>query len=145
MEWTLNFDASITRNPGGQMSYGFEVRADNGDILARESGPVEGFTDHATRTVNTAELSALLAGLEAVAALESETPEAVRVYGDSKLAVNLANGRWKTKKPHLARLAARVRDVIWVIRSCGVTLTVEWVPREQNARADALAGGVVRV
>jgi probable phosphoglycerate mutase len=43
-------------------------------------------------------------------------------------------GRWKIKHPDMQNLAAQARSII-----AARTVTFEWIPREQNARADAAA------
>jgi probable phosphoglycerate mutase len=53
---------------------------------------------------------------------------------DSKLVVEQMSGRWKIKHPDMAVLAAKAKDVIG-----NRAVTYEWVPRLQNALADAAA------
>ena len=83
------------------------------------------------RTNNEAEYEALLRLLEearrrGVAELE--------VCGDSRLVVCQVNRQWKINLPHLRELASRA----WELME-GMKVTLRWVPREQNARADALS------
>jgi ribonuclease HI len=44
------------------------------------------------------------------------------------------SGRWKIKHPAMADLAAEARAELQ-----GVPVRFEWIPRERNSRADALA------
>lgn len=81
---------------------------------------------------NVAEYRGLIEGLEM--ALQIAPGASVLVRMDSKLVVEQMSGRWKIKHPDMQTLAARARDLIR-----GHQVTFEWVPRENNARADAAA------
>lgn len=137
MDWVLHFDGGVTVNPGGVMTYGFHLDTADGDRLAEGGGKVPGFAPD-TRTNNTAELYALLMGLRAALAVQAEPPATLRVFGDSRLAVNAATGRYRMQKPHLRELAELVWEELAAVRRAGVAVEVEWVPRAENARADAL-------
>ena len=58
----------------------------------------------------------------------------LHVKMDSKLVVEQMSGRWKIKHPDMRELA---REAWEILRDHPVTF--EWVPRADNARADALA------
>jgi ribonuclease HI len=84
---------------------------------------------HATN--NVAEYRALLLGLERAAALGASE---VEIVNDSELVARQVAGQYKVKQEHLKPLHAQALDALaefesWSIRS---------VPREGNARADAL-------
>ena len=83
-------------------------------------------------TNNVAEYNGLLAGL--IRAYEIDPGALVHVRMDSKLVVEQMTGRWKIKHPDMAQLAAQAREVIG-----NRAVTYEWVPRLQNALADAAA------
>lgn len=83
-------------------------------------------------TNNVAEYRGLLAGLTAARELGATEVEA-RL--DSKLVVEQMSGRWKIKQPPLRDLAESVRAVEREFDAVDYV----WVPRAQNARADALA------
>jgi probable phosphoglycerate mutase len=53
---------------------------------------------------------------------------------DSKLVVEQMSGRWKIKHPDMQTLAKEARELL-----VGRTVAFEWVPREENSRADAAA------
>ena len=53
---------------------------------------------------------------------------------DSKLVIEQMTGRWQIKHPDMKPLAARAREL-----TDGVDVTYEWIPRELNKAADALA------
>ena len=83
-------------------------------------------------TNNVAEYTALIEGLEL--ALEKGVTE-VKVFLDSALVVAQVKGEWKIKNDALRRLAVRARSLMGRFQSA----SIDHVPREQNADADALA------
>ncbi|MDO8381861.1 MAG: reverse transcriptase-like protein [Microbacterium sp.] len=82
-------------------------------------------------TNNVAEYRGMIEGLRA--AFERD-PASVRVRLDSKLVVEQMTGRWKIKHPDMQALAREARELI-----AGRHVSFEWIPRAQNARADAAA------
>lgn len=64
----------------------------------------------------------------------------VMVYGDSLLVVSQVNGCWKVRASNLAPLHAEACRLKASIPSC----TLEWVPRDRNSAADALANAALR-
>lgn len=84
-------------------------------------------------TNNVAEYRGLIAGLEAVAALDTP-PRHVTVKMDSKLVVEQMSGRWKIKHPDMQQLAIAAKKVL-----PNTDITYQWVPRADNSRADELA------
>lgn len=83
-------------------------------------------------TNNEAEYHALIEGLEAVAECR---PDRLEVYLDSKLVVEQIHGRWRIKKPELAPLHKRARELLEQFPEH----SIEHVEREKNKGADALA------
>ena len=119
-------DGGSRGNPG-PAGYGAVVKeAATGEIL------LERYASLGVSTNNVAEYSGLIAGLRA--ALELNATQ-VDVRMDSKLVVEQMSGRWQIKNPGLRPLAAEA--AVLVDRFAAVTF--EWVPRERNRVADALA------
>ena len=119
-------DGGSRGNPG-PAGYGAVVRdGSTGALLAERSGYL-GFASN-----NVAEYSALVAGLEAVAEIDDHA--AVEVRMDSRLVVEQMSGRWKIKHDDMKRLAAQAAGVL-----PDAYITYMWVPRAENAAADALA------
>jgi probable phosphoglycerate mutase len=83
-------------------------------------------------TNNVAEYVALVAGLEA--AFDRDENAEIIVRMDSKLVIEQMSGRWKIKHPDMIQLGKQVQDLVR-----GKTVSWQWIPREQNFRADALA------
>jgi ribonuclease H / adenosylcobalamin/alpha-ribazole phosphatase len=119
-------DGGARGNPG-PAGYGAVVRdAGTGELLAERSDAL------GTTTNNVAEYSGLIAGLEAAAQLGARE---VDVRMDSKLVVEQMSGRWQIKHPGLRPLAAKAAALVRRFD----TVRFEWVPRERNRTADALA------
>ena len=127
---TVHTDGGARGNPGPG-GYGAVVTdAATGAVLAERAAFLGSCTN------NVAEYEGLLAGLRAAAAID---PGAlVEVKADSKLVVEQMSGRWKIKHPDMQRLALAARDVL-PARQVRYT----WVPRKDNAAADALANQVM--
>jgi probable phosphoglycerate mutase len=119
-------DGGSRGNPG-PAGYGAVVRdPEAGEVLARRRGGL------GTATNNVAEYTGLVAGLQAAGDLGATVAD---VRMDSKLVVEQCSGRWKVRNESLKPLAAQVRDLVRGFRR----VSFEWVPRERNAAADALA------
>ncbi|WP_232527842.1 reverse transcriptase-like protein [Microbacterium suaedae] len=118
-------DGGSRGNPGTAAGGAVVIDSATGDVII-ELGVYVGVA-----TNNVAEYNGMIAGLEA--ALERE-PAAVHVRMDSKLVVEQMTGRWKIKHPDMQVLARRAHELI-----AGRTVSFEWVPRNDNKRADAAA------
>ncbi|MEV4704994.1 bifunctional RNase H/acid phosphatase [Actinoplanes sp. NPDC049316] len=119
-------DGGSRGNPG-PAGYGAVVRdTGSGDVLLERHGSL------GTTTNNVAEYQGLIAGLRAAAELGAAR---VDVRMDSKLVIEQMSGRWQIKNPGLRPLAAEAAKL--VDGFAGVTF--DWIPRERNKLADALA------
>lgn len=131
-------DGGSRGNPG-PAGYGAVVREHpTGEILLERYGSL-GVT-----TNNVAEYNGLIAGLKAAQELNATQ---VDVRMDSKLVIEQMSGRWQIKNPGLRPLAAEAATLV----SRFAQVTFDWIPRERNKAADALANramdeaaGVVR-
>jgi broad specificity phosphatase PhoE/ribonuclease HI len=123
---TVEADGGSRGNPG-PAGYGAVVRAAaTGEIL------LERYASLGVNTNNVAEYSGLIAGL--TAALELGATH-VDVRMDSKLVVEQMSGRWQIKNPGLRPLAAQAATLVGRFQA----VTFDWIPRERNKAADALA------
>jgi probable phosphoglycerate mutase len=119
-------DGGSRGNPG-PAGYGAVVKeAATGEIL------LERYASLGLNTNNVAEYSGLIAGLTAAHELGATH---VDVRMDSKLVVEQMSGRWQIKNPGLRPLAAEAATLVGRFRA----VTFEWIPRERNKDADALA------
>lgn len=121
----LEADGGSRGNPG-PAAYGTVIRdAATGELIAELAGYLGETTN------NVAEYTGLLTGLEFLARDHADATVEARL--DSKLVVEQMSGNWKIKKDELRAIALRARDVFPYEQ-----VTYTWVPRAQNAAADAL-------
>ena len=126
MRVLVEADGGSRGNPG-PAGYGAVVRSHpTGEILVERYGSV------GVATNNVAEYSGLIAGLKAAGELGATR---VDVRMDSKLVVEQMSGRWQIKNPGLRPLAAEAATLVTRFEQ----VTFEWIPRERNKAADALA------
>lgn len=128
MELTGYFDGASRGNPG---------EAGAGAWLADETGRVVWETARylGTKTNNEAEYSAAILLL---AAARERGAKKLLVRGDSKLVVSQLAKQWKINLPHLRELAQKA----WS-EADAMEVTYEWIPREQNKRADRLSNEAI--
>ncbi|MGL5866381.1 MAG: reverse transcriptase-like protein [Dermatophilaceae bacterium] len=128
---TVEADGGSRGNPG-IAGYGALVRdTDTGALLAERAEPLGRASN------NVAEYRGLIAGLSAVVALDPSAEVLVRM--DSKLVVEQMSGRWKIKHPDMRALALEAREVARRISDGGGSVRYTWIPRAENAAADALS------
>lgn len=122
----IEADGGSRGNPGPSGSGAIVLDAETGEVLAE----IAKFIGVATN--NVAEYHALIAGLVEAYAIDAEAAITVRM--DSKLVIEQMGGGWKIKHPDMQQLAIEAHRVI-----ANRQVTWQWIPREQNSRADALA------
>ena len=100
----MEADGASRGNPG-HASYGTVIRnANTGEVVAERAAVL----GHATN--NVAEYNGLVAGLRAIAEIDSQALVEVRM--DSKLVVEQMSGRWKIKSPDMQKLALEAREIL---------------------------------
>jgi broad specificity phosphatase PhoE/ribonuclease HI len=119
-------DGGSRGNPGPAGYGAVVIEAATGQVL------LERYASLGITTNNVAEYTGLIAGLRA--ALELNATQ-VDVRMDSKLVIEQMSGRWQIKNPGLRPLAAEAATLVTRFAS----VTFEWIPRERNKAADALA------
>ncbi len=122
-------DGGSRGNPG-PAGYGAVVCDEDDNVLVER----QGFIGVATN--NIAEYTGLIEGLEAAAQLGAKR---LTVRMDSKLVVEQMNGNWKIRNAGLKPLANNARQLAAQFDAVSYT----WIPRAQNARADALANAAM--
>lgn len=120
-------DGGSRGNPGIAAGGAVVVDESTGVVIAQ----IGVYVGHATN--NVAEYSGMLAGVKFAIEHSSEDVDIV-VRMDSKLVVEQMSGRWKIKHPDMAVLAAEAKSIIG-----SRAVSFVWVPRLDNARADAMA------
>lgn len=129
MRATIHFDGAANPNPG-KMGIGVVVEAPgHDDVEISHALEREG-------TSNVAEYEALIRGLEEAKKLGADE---VLAKGDSNLVVQQLVGRFRVKQPHLKPLHQKVAELSEEFDE----FEIQWVPRDQNKRADALANASV--
>ena len=122
----IEADGASRGNPGAAAGGAVVLDPETGAVLG-QAGVLCGIASN-----NVAEYRGLIEGLEM--AQEIDPHAVVHVRMDSKLVVEQMSGRWKIKHPDMQSLAARAKELI-----VGHQVTFEWVPREENAKADQAA------
>ncbi len=122
----IEADGGSRGNPGPAGSGAVLIDQATGSILAE----VALFIGVATN--NVAEYRAVLAAVELANEIVPEAELLVRM--DSKLVVEQMSGRWKIKNEGMQDLSTQMSSAIGARK-----ITFEWIPREQNTKADALA------
>jgi broad specificity phosphatase PhoE/ribonuclease HI len=122
----IEADGGSRGNPGLAGSGACVIDADSGEVVLE----ISKFIGIATN--NVAEYIALVSGLEG--AYELNPGARILVRMDSKLVIEQMAGRWKIKHPDMQQLGARVQKLVF-----GKQVRWQWIPREENSRADALA------
>ncbi|MCY0884254.1 MAG: reverse transcriptase-like protein [Firmicutes bacterium] len=128
--WRGGFDGAAEPTNPGPAAWGAWLDTPWGD-RAWEAGMAIGFTSN-----NVAEWTGLIRLLEAARA---RGVRALSAIGDSQLVVYQFQGHYAIRQPHLAALA----DQAWALAR-GLALELNWVPRDRNARADALSKAALR-
>ncbi len=128
MELTIYTDGASRNNPG---------EAGAGVCILQDGKPVEKIARYLGMTTNNiAEYSAAIIGLEYAVKLGACK---VKLRADSELLVKQVNGLYKVKNEGLKPLYARLKELIAKIAS----VEVEYIPRERNKEADALANKAI--
>jgi len=118
------FDGGSRGNPG-PAAIGWVIVTSDG--IVAEDGETIG-----TATNNQAEYEALIAGLEAA---RDYGYDEVHIRGDSELIVKQVRGEYDTNNPELREKRVTVHELLGAFDEW----TLEYVPRDVNERADALA------
>lgn len=127
----VHFDGACQPPKGpGIAAYGFTVEGTGLDF--EDSGlATPPFSQHSTN--NVAEYAGAIAALEWL--LRNDYHGRVLVFGDSELVIRQMTGEYEVRAEHLkayrdrlAQLAGQFSSVEW-----------QWIPREQNTRADRLS------
>lgn len=126
---TIRTDGASRGNPG-EAGIGVLVTDETGRIVKK----IARYIGRATN--NQAEYEALLAGLEAA---HESGAEGISVLSDSELLVRQINGVYRVKNPELKVMHAKAVSIMKGFRR----VSVKYVPREQNAHADAFANEAI--
>ncbi|BDR91035.1 ribonuclease HI [Vulcanisaeta souniana] len=119
------------RNPGGVGTYGFVVYGGNGNVVHEDYGIACEPSPNCTN--NVAEYTGLIRALEWLVGHGFSNSRLI-VHGDSQLVIRQLMGVYSVRAEHLKPLHNKALELL---RNFDAKL--EWVPREENARADELS------
>lgn len=122
----IEADGASRGNPGDAAGGAVVLDPQTGAVIA-SAGILCGVASN-----NVAEYRGMIEGVKV--ALEIAPSAALHIRMDSKLVVEQMSGRWKIKHPDMQSLAKEARELL-----AGRSVVFEWVPREDNSRADAAA------
>jgi len=122
---TIYVDGASRGNPG-PAGVGIAIKDERGITKARISRYIGETTN------NQAEYKALIMGLREAAKLKAEH---VDIRTDSKLLAEQIQGNYKVRNANLRLLFQQVKQLLADFKS----FTIVFIPRRQNANADALA------
>jgi ribonuclease H / adenosylcobalamin/alpha-ribazole phosphatase len=117
-------DGASRGNPG-PASYGVSIVDHSGNVIA-EFGEKLGI-----RTNNYAEYQGVIAALRYLSTTDYRQ---VTIRMDSKLVIEQLSGRWKVKSDDMRELVGEASRLLGPFEA-----KLEWIPREQNSRADQMA------
>jgi ribonuclease HI len=126
MEKVIIYTDGAARGNPGPTGIGVVIKDEAGNTLDKISKRL-GVT-----TNNQAEYQAIIVGLERAIGLGAKQ---VNVRSDSELVVKQVNGQYKIKNTALRPLYQKVVQLTGALES----FSIGYIPREQNATADALA------
>lgn len=125
----LYTDGAARGNPG-PAGIGVVLSAPDGTVVAELAEYLGELTN------NQAEYRALIAGLEKALTMGATT---IRIRADSELMVRQLNGEYKVKNEGIRPLFNQVKGLLSRLER----YTINHIPRELNAHADALANKAI--
>ncbi len=128
----INTDGACAGNPG-PMGIGVAlIDAGTNNVIETHASDI----GHGTN--NIAEYTAVITGLEMLCAYPEVKHATVR--SDSQLVIKQLNGEYRIKNKNMQDLAEQVRNVL---AELDIPVKFEWVPRDKNPIADALASSAI--
>jgi ribonuclease HI len=135
--YTLHFDGSCWKNPGGTAAYGYII-AEDGQGVIRSEHAVIGTGPEMSN--NVAEFEGAYQALRDYALLPSRPGDVLRVLGDSNLVAQIMRGNWRAKDDKLYYpYYCKLNGVVRALREKEVSISFVWIPREENTICDDLS------
>lgn len=122
------------RNPGGNMGLGAFVLNRAREYVFKHSEYITAASMNGKTSNNVAEYMALIAILNFLDKEKLHDQEII-ICGDSMLAIEQMNLRWKINKGEYVPYAVKARTMARYFKN----ITFKWIPREKNKIADALS------
>jgi ribonuclease HI len=114
-------------NPGGKIGSGIYITDGEKEFATNTFIPA-----HPKNTNNIAEYMAFIMVLDY---MKNKTDCKIEIFGDSMLVVNQMNGSWRLKKGAYMEYALKAAPLLAELKKKN-TVTITWIPREQNDKAD---------
>ncbi len=132
MKIKLYFDGASRGNPGSAGAGAYLYSATLEKKLSKSLGQ---------QTNNYAEYQGLLLGLVYLIEHSDHIQDLteVMVYGDSQLVINQMKGDWKVKSENLSHLYNQCTMWTTQLQNRGIKVSFQYIPRDENMIADALA------
>jgi ribonuclease HI len=115
------------KNPGGKIGAGIYITDG-----VKEFGSNTFVAAKPENTNNIAEYSAFIMILEL---MKNKTGDKIEIFGDSMLVVNQMNGEWQIKSGAYREYALKAKPLLEDLKKKN-TVSISWIPREQNEKAD---------
>lgn len=128
----MYFDGASRGNPG---------LAGAGVLILIDGEKFEFHKSLGIATNNEAEYQAIITGLEQIAELRSSYPEIsqVEIKGDSQLIIKQLKNEWQVRSENLVPLYNKAQSFLKTLNQGDISTTLDYIPREQNNKADTLA------
>ncbi len=127
----VHFDGACQPPKGGGLAaFGFTIEG-GGFVYTDHGLATRPYSEHSTN--NVAEYVAAIRSLEWL--VEQGYRGEVVLRGDSQLVIRQVNGEYEVRAEHLKAYRERLLQLTQQFRH----VLFEWIPREENARADALS------
>lgn len=138
--YSIHFDGSCWKNPGGTAAYGTIVKSE-GETICAEAGVID---TGPLMSNNVAEFFAVAVGLKRLWQktynLEKPRTGIVTCYGDSQLVVNMMAKKWRANPDKLYYPAyLKAEEAVAEVRQLGLRVQFTWIPREANTECDNLS------
>ena len=126
-------DGSVgSGDPGGVIGYGWHTDTEEGHGILFQGGTAA--------TNNISEYGAVAAGLIWLLPRVSQFGDkTLEILSDSQLTVNQLSGEWRVRHSNLKPIAALTHLILDQFTQLGWDVTIRWIPREENKRADKLS------
>lgn len=126
------------RNPGGLGTWGFILEHADERPVVQDKGDI-GRGPHVSN--NVAEYVAIHKLLLAIGKF-CDSSTRILVQGDSNMVIQQMSGNWQVKRGLYVPYYIHARDYLEELQA-NYQIELKWIPREQNTRADELAGQVL--
>lgn len=134
--YTCHFDGSCWPNPGGKMGMGaYIIDNSTGEIIFEHASSIEADENNSN---NVAEYEAVFIVLRHIRKLNISQAN-ILITGDSNLVIMQMSFLWKIKGGMYKNSAIAAELMLDDVVKLGNHVFFQWIPREQNQKADGLS------